>query len=69
MLTASQSSKKKVHREEPLIHLLFAELREFIIVLSGFILNEKGAEAMAKRLDAKLLDDSSNTKSLMDIVV
>ena len=57
---------EKFHHQEPLINLLFADL---ILVLYGRILNEKGAEAMAKRLDAKLLDNSSNIKNLADIVL
>ncbi|KAK2707953.1 hypothetical protein QYM36_015587 [Artemia franciscana] len=40
-----------------------------MLVLSGRILNERGAELIAKRLHAKLLDDLSNVKSLVDIVL
>ena len=32
---------EKFHRDEPLIHLLFAEPRELILVLSGHISDEK----------------------------
>jgi predicted Zn-dependent peptidase len=60
---------EKLHHDGPLIHLLFAELRELILVLSRRILKEKNAETMAKRLDAKLFDDLSNMKSLANIVL
>ncbi|KAK2720817.1 hypothetical protein QYM36_004630 [Artemia franciscana] len=40
-----------------------------MVVLSGFILNEKNAETMAKRLDAKLFDDLSNMEGLADILL
>ncbi|KAK2715507.1 hypothetical protein QYM36_010197 [Artemia franciscana] len=40
-----------------------------MVVLSGFILNGKNAETMAKRLDAKLFDDLSNMEGLVDIVL
>ena len=57
------------HRDEPWIHLLFAQIRELILVLPWRILSGKSAEAMAKRLDAKLFDDSSNMKILADVVL
>ena len=60
---------EKFQRDEPLIRLLFPELRKLIILLAGLILNEKGAVAMAKSLYPKLLDNSSNRKSLADILL
>ncbi|KAK2724908.1 hypothetical protein QYM36_001387, partial [Artemia franciscana] len=57
---------KKLCHDEPLIYFLFAQLRELLLVLSGH--NEMNVEAVAKRQDATLFDDS-NMKSLADIVL
>jgi len=50
---------EKLQLDEPLVRLLFAKLWELIPVQFGRILSDKGAEALAKWLAAKLLDDSS----------